>query len=346
MTRDSDETDGSTRETDDGDPPDDENQRITDGGNGYSIDELVDGVKEGHHRDLARTISTVEDRMEGYMEVVERLHGETGGCHVVGITGSPGAGKSTVVDRLVEVYRDRGLEVGVLAVDPSSPYTGGSLLGDRIRLDAAAGDMDVFFRSMSTRGVLGGLAAATDDAVTVLDAFGKDVVLVETVGAGQNEIEIVETADTVAVLVTPTGGDDIQMLKAGILEIGDVFVLNKADLEGTDRMAVQLKNMIHHSDREPKPRLVETVAVKNQGIEGLADELAGHRKYLEKKGLLAEKRRERKRSKLEKIVSDRLRVLARNLVSDVDLENEHPYTVAEKVVSPVEDCIEGETRRE
>ena len=307
-------------------------------------EKLIDGVLEGSHRDLARSISMIEDRRDGYKELVERLYNERKGCHVVGVTGSPGAGKSTLVDRLVKNYRDQDLTVGVLAVDPSSPYTGGSLLGDRIRLESTAGDMDVFFRSMSTRGVLGGLAAATRDAVTVLNAFGKDVVVVETVGAGQNEIEVVETTDTVAVLVTPSGGDDIQMLKAGILEIGDIFVLNKADLEGSDRMAVQLTNMIEHSDREPKPRLVETIAAQNKGIENLVKEIQSHKKYLEKQGLLEGKRTERRRSELERIIEDRLRQMTEEMVEETEFDGEHPYRIADRILEPIENCIERENQ--
>ncbi|MFC6726786.1 ArgK/MeaB family GTPase, partial [Halobium palmae] len=176
----------------------------------------------------------------------------TGDAQVVGVTGSPGAGKSTLVDKLAKHYRDEGKTVGVIAVDPSSPYSGGAVLGDRIRMASNVGDMDVFFRSMSARGTLGVLSTATTDAVRALDAFGKDVIVVETVGAGQNEIDIVRTADTVAVLVQPASGDDVQMLKAGILEIGDVFVVNKADLDGADRTVTELQEMIHMRGDEPR----------------------------------------------------------------------------------------------
>ncbi len=208
-------------------------------------DALVEDLLAGHHRALARTITKIENRAPGYRDLVASLHDHTGDADVVGITGSPGAGKSTLVDKLAKVYRDRGLSVGVIAVDPSSPFTGGAVLGDRIRMAATVGDMDVFFRSMSARGQLGGLSTATADAVKALDAFGKDRILVETVGAGQNEVDIVRTADTVVVLVQPGSGDDVQMLKAGILEIGDVFVVNKADMAGADRTVSELEEMIH-----------------------------------------------------------------------------------------------------
>jgi len=209
------------------------------------IDRLVEGVLAGEHRALARTITKIENRAPGYRDLVAALHPHTGDADVVGITGSPGAGKSTLVDKLAKAYRDQGLTVGVIAIDPASPYTGGAVLGDRIRMASNVGDMDVFFRSMSARGTLGGLSTATTDAVTALDAFGKDKVLVETVGAGQNEVDIVRTADTVVVLVPPGSGDDVQMLKAGILEIADLLVVNKADLEGADRTVQELREMLH-----------------------------------------------------------------------------------------------------
>ena len=209
---------------------------------------LVEDLLSGSHRALARVITKIENRTPGYRAIVSALHEHTGGADVIGITGSPGAGKSTLVDKLAAAYRDRGETVGVIAVDPSSPYTGGAVLGDRIRMGSNVGDMDVFFRSMSARGQLGGLSTATADAVKALDAFGKDAVILETVGAGQNEVDVVRTADTVAVLVQPGSGDDVQTLKAGILEIGDVFVVNKADMDGAQRTVAELEEMVHRRE--------------------------------------------------------------------------------------------------
>ncbi|GAA0680180.1 methylmalonyl Co-A mutase-associated GTPase MeaB [Natronoarchaeum mannanilyticum] len=209
---------------------------------------LISELLAGDHRALARVITKIENRAPGYRDLVSALHEHTGDAAVVGVTGSPGSGKSTLVDKLAEEYRDRGLTVGVIAVDPSSPYTGGAVLGDRIRMASTVGDMDVFVRSMSARGNLGGLSTATADAVKALDAFGKDRIIIETVGAGQNEIDVVRAADTVAVLVPPSSGDTVQMLKAGILEIADVFVVNKSDLDGADRTVKELREMIDLRD--------------------------------------------------------------------------------------------------
>ena len=214
------------------------------------LDPLIADLLDGKHRALARTITTIENRSPGYRDLVSQLHAHTGEADVIGITGSPGAGKSTLVDKLAKTFRDDGLTVGVIAIDPASPFTGGAVLGDRIRMASNVGDMDVFFRSMSARGTLGGLSAATTDAVKALDAFGKDKIIIETVGAGQNEVDIVRTADTVAVLVPPGSGDDVQMLKAGILEIADLFVVNKADLDGADRTVRELREMLQLRDGE------------------------------------------------------------------------------------------------
>jgi len=280
-----------------------------------SPDELIVDLLEGGHRALARSISIIENRRPGYRELVSELHAHTGGAEVVGVTGSPGAGKSTLVDKMTAEYREQGLTVGVIAIDPSSPYTGGAVLGDRIRMGSNVGDMDVFFRSMSARGTLGGLSTATTDAVTALDAFGKDRIVIETVGAGQNEIDVVRAADSVVVLVPPGSGDDIQMLKAGILEIADIFVVNKADLDGADRTVQELREMVeyreggipgtvgHHGrtvaeidssstgETETEdggdswtPPILETVANRGEGVDAVLAALADHRAHLRTSG--------------------------------------------------------------
>jgi LAO/AO transport system kinase len=236
---------GSGGDADDDRDRDRDRDRDAAAGADDDVDDLVAALLAGEHRALARAITRIENRAPGYRDLVAELYRHGGDAEVIGVTGSPGSGKSTLVDKLARAYRDRGLTVGVVAVDPSSPYTGGAVLGDRIRMGSTVGDMDVFVRSMSARGRLGGLATATADAVVALDAFGKDRIVVETVGAGQNEVDVVRTADTVAVLVQPGSGDDVQMLKAGILEIGDVFAVNKADLDGADRTVAELEEMVH-----------------------------------------------------------------------------------------------------
>ncbi|EMA01998.1 LAO/AO transport system kinase [Haloarcula vallismortis] len=289
------------------------------------MSDLVADLLAGKHSALARVITQIENRSPGYREVISDLHQHTGTADVIGVTGSPGAGKSTLVDKVAATYREQDQTVGVIAIDPSSPFSGGAVLGDRIRMASNAGDMDMFFRSMSARGSLGGLSTATTDAVTALDAFGKDKIIVETVGAGQNEVDIVRTADTVAVLVPPGSGDDVQMLKAGILEIGDVFVVNKADLDGADRTVQQLREMLqgrsgrpdagHHGatelagdhgdahagdsddgDDEPEtwdPPIVETVANRGEGVEDFLNALADHGDYLDRTGRREGQARER-----------------------------------------------------
>ena len=346
-----------------------------------AVDDLVTGVLDGEHRALARTITTIENQEPGYRDLVSALHAHTGGAEVVGVTGSPGAGKSTLVDKLAKRYRDDGLTVGVIAVDPSSPYTGGAVLGDRIRMASNVGDMDVFFRSMSARGQLGGLSTATGDAITALDAFGKDRIVVETVGAGQNEVDVVRTADTVVVLVQPGSGDDVQMLKAGILEIGDVFVVNKADMDGAATTVSDLREMLHlregsttgaaghhglgsmadgdddgddDDDEAWDPRIVETVATDGEGVDHLIGVLDDHYAHLRETDELARRERTRYAEKIRQLLrADAAALLedelARHggidaLVDEVQARESDPYTVADRIVDPLADCVEG--RRE
>ena len=234
---------------------------------------LVDRVTAGDPNAVARAISKVEDGAEGAAELMKAIFPRTGRALVVGITGAPGAGKSSLVDKLAAVYRKRGERVGIVAVDPSSPFSGGAILGDRIRMQALGLDKGVFIRSMATRGNLGGLARATVDAVAILDAAGYTKILVETVGVGQDEVEIVKTADVCAVVLVPGMGDDVQTMKAGIMEIGDVFVINKADREGVLRTQKELESLLAIAAREDEwqPPIVKTVATESKGIEDLAD---------------------------------------------------------------------------
>jgi len=312
---------------------------------------LLEALLAGEHRALARVISKIENRSPGYRDLVSELYAHTGNADVIGITGSPGAGKSTLVDKLAEAYRERGETVGVIAIDPSSPFTGGAVLGDRIRMASTVGDMDVFVRSMSARGTLGGLSTATADAVKAMDAFGKDKIIIETVGAGQNEIDIVRTADTVAVLVPPGSGDDIQTLKAGILEIADVFVVNKADREGADRTVQELREMVHlgeesglagggghhgvdamdgdgagwgdadedsaeGEDESWTSPIVETIATKGTGVDTFIDELANHRSYLVESGAHAEKVRQRYAEEIRTLLREDVHALLEDELAD------------------------------
>jgi LAO/AO transport system kinase len=242
---------------------------------------LIERVLAGEPRAVARAISKVEDGAADAAELMRGLFPRTGRGLVVGITGSPGAGKSSLVDKLAALYRQRGERVGIVAVDPSSPFSGGAILGDRIRMQALGLDPGVFIRSMATRGNLGGLARATVDAVAILDAAGFEKVIVETVGVGQDEIEIVKTADVSVVVLVPGMGDDIQAIKAGIMEIGDVFVINKADRDGVLRTEKELEALLSLAHRPDmwSPPIVKTVATENRGLEELAAAVESYREF-------------------------------------------------------------------
>jgi LAO/AO transport system kinase len=311
-------------------------------------EDLVTGLLAGDQRSLARAITRVENREAGYREVVAACYRHAGDAHVVGVTGSPGAGKSTLVDHLVGAYRDREETVAVVAVDPSSPFSGGAVLGDRIRMGTTA-DPGVFVRSMSARGATGGLSAATADAVAALDAAGFEHVIVETVGAGQSEIEVVRTADTVAVLVPPSSGDDVQMLKAGILEIADAFVVNKADLDGADHTVRELRAMLERRESEDwDPPVVETVATTGEGVEELLDALAAHREHLAEGG--HDRRvRERYAAAIRALLREDAgpvleRALDRRggadaLAREIADGETDPHEAVEAVLAPLVDCL-------
>lgn len=333
--------------------------------NDTEAEELVERVLAGEQRALARAITKIEDRRPGYRRIASRLHEEAGDADVVGVTGAPGTGKSTLVDSATDVYRERGDTVGVVAVDPSSPYSGGAVLGDRIRLSSSVDDPGVFYRSMSARGSLGGLSTAVWDAVQALDAYGKDVILIETVGAGQNEVDVVGYADTVAVVTQPGSGDTVQTLKAGILEIADVYVVNKADRSGVDRTVKQLEQIVegrrqtgsgHQGfiDDDPSPEsdrvedggwtppVVETVATTGEGVDELVETVDDHLEWLDRSGTRRIKRVQRYSEKIRDLVRQELATeVSDKMHAEGGLEayaqevadgETDPYTVVESLV--------------
>ncbi len=272
-----------------------------------ALDGLVEGVRAGDTRAVARAISLVENGRPQAQALLSSLFPYAGGALVVGVTGPPGAGKSSLVDRLTALLRRQGRTVGVVAVDPTSPFSGGAILGDRIRMQAHATDAGVFIRSMATRGHLGGLAAATDQVLTVLAAAGKDVILVETVGVGQDEVEIVGTADVSLVVLVPGLGDEVQALKAGIMEIADVFVVNKSDREGAERVVSEIEAMLMMAPGgEPPPAIVRTCATLDEGTGALLEAISAFQERAAVSGALERKRRSQLQRQLEDAVRQRV----------------------------------------
>lgn len=305
--------------------------------------EIARRVLEGDRRALTRALTWVENGYPEGRELLRELFPRSGRAHIVGITGSTGSGKSTLVGAVARLYRKRGKTVGIVAVDPTSPFSHGAILGDRIRMQDLTSDPGVFIRSMATRGALGGLAAATNEVTTVLDACGKDVVLVETVGAGQDEVEIADTAHTTVVINIPGAGDDMQAIKAGILEIADILVVNKADLPNAESVFKQLHIFTDLNRNEGwQVPILKVVAYKEQGIQELLDEIEKHRGYLQSSGRLEEMKRKRARRQLLAITQGILleRVLAKaeadggidDLVKAISSREIDPRTAAEKLI--------------
>jgi GTPase len=271
----------------------------------FDLAQLVAAARQGDPRAVGRLITVVEDGAALLRDLMVALAGTTARSHVIGLTGSPGVGKSTTTSALVRAYRRQGRRVGVLAVDPSSPFSGGALLGDRIRMQEHATDPEVFIRSMASRGHLGGLASATPQAVRVLEAAGCDPILVETVGVGQSEVEVAGEADTTLVLLAPGMGDGIQAAKAGILEIGDLFVVNKADRDGADQTARELRHMISLGPgTQPgawRPPVLKVVATREEGVDAVVAAIAEHRQWLAESGALSARRQHRARTEIQGI---------------------------------------------
>jgi len=293
------------------------------------MQQLVKDLLAGSRRAAARLISQVENDDPHKRELLMEIFPHTGRAYVIGITGAPGSGKSSLVDCLLQQMRSEDLKVGVIGVDPTSPFSGGAILGDRIRMQEHALDQDVFIRSMGTRGSLGGLARATREAIQVLDAFGKDIILVETVGVGQSEVDIVKTADSTMVVLTPAGGDSVQTIKAGIMEIADLFVVNKADLPGKERTVTEINLMLDmKEDSRWRPPVACTVSVRGEGIEAVWQSLQEHRRFLEESGRLQEIRRERVRREL----TEQVEYLVKNQIWDRVKEQIEFDSLVEKIV--------------
>lgn len=309
---------------------------------------LVDKARAGDPRAVARLISLVEDASPQLREVMAALAPYAGNAHIVGLTGSPGVGKSTSTSALVTELRKRELRVGVLAVDPSSPFSGGALLGDRIRMQDHVLDREVYIRSMASRGHLGGLSWAAPQALRVLDAAGCDVILVETVGVGQSEVEIAGMADTTLVLLAPGMGDGIQAAKAGILEIADLYVINKADRDGADSLRRELRSMLALGERPEdgwKPDILKTIAAKGEGVDEVVESILKHQSWLEGSGELARKRVRRARLEIEAIAVTSLRERWRlgdddaldQLAAQVAAGDNDPYRAADALLESLSD---------
>jgi LAO/AO transport system kinase len=309
-----------------------------------AIQPWVERIRSGDIRAVARAISAIEDSTPESQELLKALFPYSGRAHVIGITGSPGAGKSTLVDQLAREYRNQQKTVGIVAVDPTSPYTGGAILGDRIRMQAHHADNGIYIRSMATRGFLGGLARTTADVTTALDASGKDLVIVETVGVGQDEIDIVRLADVTIVILVPGMGDDVQSIKAGIMEIADIFVINKSDREGADRVEKEIRAMQSLAMRQDNwtPPIVRTVASEGKGVSELAAAIANYEQFLDKHGLRLEKKianwRERlvemlRESLLERVMHEQLSDgKLSELASAIAEQQKDPYSMVEEVI--------------